>query len=80
MATRSSVLAWETPRTEEPAGLQSTGSQRVGHNCATHTHDYQLHQCFLPAALTTPEKQPPQRCPLFDKTWAPRPSLLDAEN
>ena len=32
MATHSSILAWETPRTEEPGGLQSMGSQRVGHN------------------------------------------------
>ena len=32
MATYSSVLAWEIPRTEEPGGIQSTGSQRVGHN------------------------------------------------
>ena len=26
------LLAWEIPRTEERGGLQSTGSQRVGHN------------------------------------------------
>ena len=32
MATRSSILAWEIPWTEEPGGLQSTGSQRVGYN------------------------------------------------
>ena len=32
MATHSSILAWEIPRTEEPAGLQSMGSQRVGHD------------------------------------------------
>ena len=31
-ATQSSILAWRTPWTEEPNGLQSTGSQRVGHN------------------------------------------------
>ena len=31
-ATHSSILAWEIPWTEEPGGLQSTGSQRVGHN------------------------------------------------
>ena len=31
MATRSSILAWRIPWTEEPGGLQSTGSQRVGH-------------------------------------------------
>ena len=29
MATHSSILGWEIPRTEEPAGLQSMGSQRV---------------------------------------------------
>ena len=32
MATHSNILAWETPWTEEPDGLQSTGSQRVGHD------------------------------------------------
>ena len=31
-ATHSSILAWRTPWTEEPGGLQSTGSQRVGHD------------------------------------------------
>ena len=30
MATHSSILAWEVPWTEEPGGLQSMGSQRVG--------------------------------------------------
>ena len=28
MATHSHVLAWRVPRTEEPGGLQSTGSQK----------------------------------------------------
>ena len=32
MATHSSILAWEIPWTEEPGGLLSMGSQRVGHN------------------------------------------------
>ena len=31
-ATHSGTLAWRIPWTEEPAGLQSTGLQRVGHN------------------------------------------------
>ena len=31
MATHSSILVWEIPWTEEPGGLQSVGSQRVGH-------------------------------------------------
>ena len=32
MATYSSILAWTIPWTEEPGGLQSTGSQRVGYD------------------------------------------------
>ena len=32
MVTHSSILAWRIPWTEEPGGLQSTGSQRVGHD------------------------------------------------
>ena len=32
MATHSSILAWKIPWTEEPEGLQSMGSQRVGHD------------------------------------------------
>ena len=32
MATHSSTLAWKIPWTEEPFGIQSMGSQRVGHH------------------------------------------------
>ena len=32
MATKSGILTWRIPWTEEPGGLQSVGSQRVGHN------------------------------------------------
>ena len=32
MATHSSILAWEIPRTEEPGGLQSMGFKRAGHD------------------------------------------------
>ena len=32
MATHASILAWRIPWAEEPGGLQSMGSQRVGHN------------------------------------------------
>ena len=41
LATHSSILVWEIPRTEEPGRLQSMRSQRVGHDRATahaHTH------------------------------------------
>ena len=34
MATHSSILVWRIPRTEEPGGLQSIESQRVGCNLA----------------------------------------------
>ena len=45
MAAHSSILAWRIPWTEEPDGLQSMGSQRVGHNLETermrtHTHTH----------------------------------------
>ena len=44
MATHSSILAWRIPWTEEePGGLQSMRSQRVGHNWATNTHMIALH-------------------------------------
>ena len=32
MSTHSIILAWRIPWTEEPGGLQSTGSQKVGHD------------------------------------------------
>ena len=35
MATQSSILAWKIPWTEDPDGLQSTGSKRVGQDLET---------------------------------------------
>ena len=35
IATHSSILAWRIPWTEKPSGLQSMGSQRVGHDWVT---------------------------------------------
>ena len=37
MAVHSSILAWKISWTEEPGGLQSMGSQRVGHDWVTNT-------------------------------------------
>ena len=34
MATHSSIFAWRIPGTEEPGGLQSMRSHRVGHDCS----------------------------------------------
>ena len=39
MAPHSSTLAWKIPRTEEPGGLQSMGSRRVGHKVWTKEGD-----------------------------------------
>ena len=40
MATHSSILSWRITWTEESGGLQSMGSQRVGHDLSdlAHTH------------------------------------------
>ena len=40
MATHSSILAWGISWTEEPGGLQSMGSQRVGHDWVTNIFTY----------------------------------------
>ena len=51
IATHSSILVWKIPQIEEPGGLQSMSSRRVGHNWArahththihTHTHTYRV--------------------------------------
>ena len=42
MATHSSILAWEIPWTEKPDGLQSTGSQRVGHDLVIKQQQQQI--------------------------------------
>ena len=46
MATHSSNLAWRTPWTEEPGGLQSMGSQRDTTEVTEHSHtDLQKQIC-----------------------------------
>ena len=54
MATCSSILAWKIPRTEEPGRLQSTKSQRVGHNWVTKPPRYFIMHIyfFLPLCVT----------------------------
>ena len=61
MATDPSILAWRIPRTEEPGGLQSTGSQRVT-RLSVWTHRCVLHVVLLDAAK------------LFSKVIEPVPS------
>ena len=43
-APHSSTLAWRIPWTEEPGGLQSTGSQRAGHGWVTKQAKHSLAQ------------------------------------
>ena len=45
MATHSSILAWRILWTEEPGGLQSIGSQRVGHDWGTSLHVTSVSAC-----------------------------------
>ena len=56
MATHSSILAWETPWTEEPGGLQPKGQQsHTQWNTHTHTHtqDVNIRENWtLPATFT----------------------------
>ena len=50
MATHSNILAWRIPWTEEPAGLQFMGSQKVRHvwaDTCTNTHTYVLGAFFF---------------------------------
>ena len=47
MATHSSILAWGIPWTEEPGGLQSTGSQRDTTEVTEHTNMHTRLDTFL---------------------------------
>ena len=53
MATQSSVLACEIPRSEEPGGLQSMGSQRVGRDLTALSHVTKQQQQALSVGLQT---------------------------
>ena len=48
MANHSSILAWKIPWTEEPGGLQSMGSQRVGHDWSDFTFTILYHFSLVP--------------------------------
>ena len=68
MAAHSSILTWRIPWTEEPGGLQSLGSQWVGHDWATNTYTLSHH----PASVTgsknlTRELRPPFPAPTRQK-------------
>ena len=57
MATKSSILLWRIPWTEEPGGLQSMGSRRVGHDwsaLALHNPGNSHCICSCSSQLTNP--------------------------
>ena len=47
MATRSSILALQTPWTEEPGRLQSVGTHRVRHDWMTKTFSFNTYNLFI---------------------------------
>ena len=53
MAPHSSTLAWKIPWTEEPGGLQSMGSLRVGHDWATSLSLFTFHSHVLEKEMAT---------------------------
>ena len=66
MVTHSNILAWRIPWTEEPGGLQSVGSQRVGHDLATK----QQRTWFTAAAAAAKSLQ--------SRGWGHRPNAPDS--
>ena len=81
MATHSSILAWSISWTEEPGGLQSRGSQRVGHDWATwHKKAFWMlwmdtvtHTLTGPCTLTRASlgAQTVKSLPAMQGTWIP---------
>ena len=67
MATHSSILAWRIPWTEKPCGLQSMGSQRIGHDWASNT--ILLQRFFSPKTVC------PQPLCIFSELSHPFPWL-----
>ena len=54
MAPHSSTLAWKIPGMEEPGGLQSMGSLRVGHNFTFTFHFHTLEKEMQPTPVFLP--------------------------
>ena len=56
MATHSSILAWRIPETEEPSGLPSMGSHRVGHDwsdlAAAAAAAYKVYVAFMEISVS----------------------------
>ena len=87
MATYTSIFVWETPWTKKPGGLQSMGSQRVGHDWVTKT--FTLKTCIGAVIKeSTCQCRRHKRC-WFDpwvakitwrRKWQPTPVFLPEES
>ena len=53
MATHSSILAWKIPWTEETGGIESTGSQRGGHDRAQELSFANWRRYYFPIPILT---------------------------
>ena len=85
MATHSSILAWRIPRTEEPGGLQSMGSQRVRQDWAINTLDFPGGASGKEPTCQCKRHKRPRFEPWFRKTpwrraWQPTPVFLPGES
>ena len=83
MATYSSILAWRIPGTEEPGGLLSMGSHRVGHDwsdLATAAADPQLFFIFLTQFLVVLAFSPSTSVFFFQYLLTPVSTLTHTVN
>ena len=74
MTTHSSILAWRIPWTEEPGGLQSTGSQRVKHSgrilaCTQTFHFEMIHRRLYIHMWASLMAQMVSNLPAMQETW-----------
>ena len=80
MATRSSVLAWRIPGTEEPSGLPSMRSHRVGHDgsdlaAAAAYVSYKSNNRLWPSRTLSAQPCSPAQGPLFREADSDAPRL-----
>ena len=82
-ATHSSTLAWKIPWMEEPGGLQSMGSQRIGHDWATSLHFTSFLKTLHGLVIFTTVNQDTEYGgryseinPLFHSCWLWSPELV----
>ena len=80
MATHSSTLVWKIPWTEEPDGLQSMGSQRVGHDWATSLSLWALPALALKSAISPRSPGSLWWRTFRGKIWAFGPSIAIGES